>query len=118
MILDSGVATFYHKTNTAGPGEKPIFTNALFFTGYYGELSYETNPRYQTEKREDVRTDARIRVLQNRGIMNRDTCTLEPVNGNGGYYEVTRVWHGTDDESGELISDISLARTAPAEVMP
>lgn len=108
MILDSGIATFYHKVNTAPNGAKPVFNDVEFHQGYYGELSYETNPRNPTGTREEVRVDNRIRVLQNRTITNHDRVFLDPVNGIGGYYEIQRAYHGTDDESGELISDLSL----------
>lgn len=111
MILDSGIATFYHRENRAENGKKPVFDHVQYYQGYYGELAFETNPAYPTDSREEVRTDARIRVLQNRTITNEDAVLLEPVNGVETFYRVTRCYHGTDDESGELITDINLTET-------
>lgn len=108
MILDTGIATFYHRENTAADGAKPVFSMTAFSMGYYGELSFETNQAYPTDRREEVRTDARIRVLQNRAINNECFVELQPVNGPHDYYRVTRCYHGTDNDSGEMITDINL----------
>ena len=112
MLLDKGIATVYRKTNTAAPGGKPVWQNTQIHKGWYGELSFETAPARPTEAREEVRTDARIRILQNRAINNHDRVTLESAEG-ATAYEVTRAYHGTDDESGELITDLSLEVVAP-----
>lgn len=113
MLLDSGICTIYRKRNVAGPGEKPRFENVAFHQGWYGELSYETAPARPTESREEVRTDARIRVLQNRGINNHDRVELENARGAVTVYEVTRAYHGVDSDSGELITDLSLELIEP-----
>ena len=110
MILDAGIATFYHQVNIAAPGAKPLFADVQFHQGYFGELSFETNPNYPTDRREDIRTDARIRIHQNRLINNQDRVMLERVSGEGEYFEITRAYHGRDDDSGELISDLNLHR--------
>lgn len=122
MILDSGIASFFHKVNIAENGAKPVFADSKFCEAYFGELSFETNPYYPTERREDIKTDARIRVLQNRNINNHDRVLLNPVQSQNPsvrgavseteplYYEVTRAYHGTDDDSGELITDLNLTR--------
>ena len=113
MILDRGVCRVYHKTNTASAGSKPAYQDVLFHTSYYGELNFETAPSYPTEYREEVQTAARIRILQHRGITNHDRVELEPFDGTGDpnalkRYEVTRAWHGQDEDSGEAISDLTL----------
>ena len=113
MILDKGIATLSHKTNTAAPGGKPAWTATAYYQSWYGELNFETSPAYPTDRREEVRTDARIRVLQNRGITELDLCTLQPVNGAARPYRVRRAYHGRDDESGELITDLSLEVITP-----
>ena len=113
MLLDSGVCTVYHKTNVAPPGGKPTFENVAFHWSWYGELSFETTPARPTEPREEVRTDARIRVLQNRHINNHDRVELMDAQGNATAYEVARAYHGYDAESGELITDLSLEVIAP-----
>ena len=118
MILDTGIATFYHQQNTALNGAKPVMADIEYYQGYFGELSFETNPAYPTDRREDVKTDAKIRVLNNRAITNHDRVMLQPFDGPSGFYEITRGYHGVDDDSGELISDLSLTRLDTMPVTP
>lgn len=113
MLLDSGIATVYRKSNSAAAGDKPTWTLVQIHRGWYGELSFETSPARPTEAREEVHTDARIRILQNRAINNHDRVTLEDASGNATAYEVTRAYHGRDDDSGELITDLSLEVVEP-----
>lgn len=113
MILDKGIATIYRKENAAPPGGKPTFENVELFRSWYGELSFATSEARPTERREEVRTDARVRILQCRSINNHDRVTLSPFGGEDAYFEVIRAYHGRDDESGELISDLSLAVIEP-----
>ena len=114
MILDKGIATLYHKRNTAAPGAKPAFTDVQYFQSWYGELRFETAPAWPTEAREEVRTDLRIRVLQNLEISNHDRVTVQPnYGGSARTYEITRAYHGRDDDSGELISDLTLEAINP-----
>ena len=113
MLLDKGICTIYHKRNTATAGGKPTFENVAYYQGWYGELSFETAPARPTTVREEVRTDARIRVLQDRHINNHDRVELAPVDGETLYYEVTRAYHGYDEDSGELITDLSLEVIEP-----
>ena len=49
-----------------------------------------------------------MRILQNRRIANHDRVELIDSDGAVVRYEVVRVYHGTDYDSGEAISDISL----------
>lgn len=113
MLLDKGIASIYRKTNTAAPGGKPVWENVLIHTGWYGELNFETSPGRPTDAREEVRTDARIRILQNRMINNHDRVVLDDASGNTTAYEVTRAYHGRDDESGELITDLNMEVVTP-----
>lgn len=114
MILDKGICNIYQKVNTAGPGEMPVYQNQLIHQSWYGELSFETNPSRPTESREMIETDARIRILQNRQINNHDRAELALASGGDPQpFEVTRAYHGADEESGELITDLSLRRVAP-----
>lgn len=108
MILDSGICYVYRKTNTGNYGSMPVYTDTLIHSGWYGILNYETAPARPTESREEVRTDARVRILQNRGINNHDRVELRPTGGTTSRYEVTRAYHGVDDDSGELITDLTL----------
>lgn len=113
MILDTGIATICKKQNVAGFGEKPRFADQPIYRGWYGELSFETAPAYPTERREETQTDARVRILQNRQINNHDRVTLAPASGEERAFEVIRAYHGRDEESGELISDLSLRLIEP-----
>lgn len=113
MILDTGICTVYHTVDTAGPGEKPNLVDAPLFQSWYGELSFETAPARPTPDREEIRTDARIRILQCRRVTNHDCVDLTDAEGSTTRYRVTRAFHGTDAESGELITDLNLEVIAP-----
>ena len=113
MILDRGTCKIYQKTSTTPPGGKPTWTEAVIHEGYYGELSFETAPARPTERREDMRTAARIRILQCRTIRNQDTAELSPFDGTAATekYRIVRAWHGEDGDSGEPITDLTLELT-------
>lgn len=117
MILDAGICTVFRKVDSSGAGEKPAPSYTRLCQSWYGELAFETAPVSSTASREDVRTDTRIRVHQNRAINNHDVVVLCDVDtvplGGVPVYEVARAFHGTDDEAGELISDLSLEVTEP-----
>ena len=114
MILDSGICTVYQKVNIAPAGAKPVFVDQEIHCSSYGELSFETSPARPTERREEVQTDARIRILQNRQINNHDRAALQSFMGLPlGTFEITRAYHGSDPDSGELITDLSLQRVEP-----
>ena len=111
MILDRGTCKIYQKTSTTPAGGKPTSTLAVIHESYYGELSFETAPSRPTERREDTRTAARVRILQNRSIHNQDVAELTPFDGTAAKtvkYRITRAFHGTDEESGEPITDLTL----------
>ena len=111
MILDRGTCKIYRRTSTTPAGGKPTFTEAVIHESYYGELSFETAPARPTQRREDMRTAARIRILQCRGIRNQDRAELSPFDGTAVRtvkYRIARAWHGTDDDCGEPITDLTL----------
>lgn len=114
MILDKGICTVYHTEDTARAGAQPILTETPFFESWYGELSFETSPARPTETRREVRTDARIRILQNRQIREHDVVALSPYTQDPERYEIERAYHGRDDESGELITDLTLKKVLPS----
>lgn len=123
MILDSGVCSVFRKVDSSGAGDKPVPSYDRIHVSWYGELHFETNPASPTTKREDIRTDARIRILQNRRINNHDVVLLEdlpdvPTAVPGAacrfpIYEVSRAYHGLDADSGELVTDLSLVEVEP-----
>ena len=83
----------------------------LKYQSWYGELNFETAP-VNAAMQEGIEVSARIRVLQNRAITNHDIAIL-PDNPEQ-QYDITRAYHGTDEESGELISDLTLIRLVTA----
>lgn len=100
-------------------GETPKPGYQLVGRSWYGELDFETSPARPTEGRRELRTDARIRILQNRGIRQNDVVILreladwegrtagEPI------YKIQRAWHGKDDDGPTPITDLSLEVTRP-----
>lgn len=114
MNLDKGICTVYHTANTAAPGAKPVLTETAFFQSWYGELNFETSPARPTDTRKEIRTDARIRILQNREIKEHDRVSLGPYTNDPERYEIERAYHGQDEESGELITDLTLKKVVPA----
>lgn len=114
MNLDKGVCTVYHTENTAAAGAKPVLSEMAYFESWYGELSFETSPARPTDTRREIRTDARIRILQNREIKEHDRVALSAFGGDLEHYEIERAYHGQDEESGEMITDLSLKKVVPA----
>ena len=90
----------------------PAYAYDLLTRSYYGELEFTTQEARPNGPREVVRVDARIRILQDRRITNLDAVALADaqaiVPGETVRYEVVRAYHGTDEESGEAITDLSL----------
>lgn len=113
MNLDRGIATIYTKRNVAQAGEKPRYEDSAYWWSWYAELHFETSAARPTGAREEIRTDARIRVLQNRSIGEHDRVELAPNGEAVVVYEVTRAYHGVDEESGELITDLTLEVYTP-----
>lgn len=118
MILDTGICKVYRKQNTASPGSKPVYENVLIHESYYGELNFETSPARPTENREEINTAARVRILQNRSIANHDRVKLLKFDSaerpeSDELFEITRAWHGTDENSGERITDLTLEVVKP-----
>lgn len=114
MILDRGICRVFESVSTTPPGGKPTTELQEKHVSYYGELSYETSPARPTEKRPENQTATRVRILQNRKIRNGDVATLEPFDGTEGKtekYRIARAWHGTDADSGEEITDLTLEVT-------
>lgn len=108
MILDAGICTVYQAVNGADAGSKPIDTLVQKYKSWFGELEFSSDAVYVTDYREDVETSARIRILQNKTITNRDVAVLSTMP--SVRFEITRIYHGIDDDNGQLISDISLRR--------
>jgi len=109
MILDTGMCSVYKITNTAAPGDMPNETLVQITQCWYGELSFESSPVQFTENLEQVEIAQRIRILQNKSIAHKSVVVIGTDQ-----YQVERLFHGKDEESGELISDLSLSRVGSA----
>lgn len=114
MILDSGVCSIFHPEDIALSGEMPRKQFGLIFQSWYGLLSFETSPAWPTQGRQEQKADLRIRVLQCLAIKQGDVVVLReladfprPADGET-VYRITRAYHGQDDNSPTLISDLTL----------
>ena len=111
MILDSGILTVFGRVDVSDGGNMPAYRPVKKHQGWYGRLAFETAPAYPTERREDVETSLRVRIHRNDAVTNHDFVILReadaPEDGDR-RLEVTRAYHGTDDESGEEITDLTL----------
>lgn len=116
MLLDSGVCTIFAKVNIAEKGGMPREGYEKKSKSWYGELEHASLQEWPTSGREEIRVDMRIRILQNRRITNHDVVILrnvDEVEAGMEKYEVLRAYHGHDDESGEMITDLTLERIKP-----
>ena len=119
MILDKGICSVFSRSDTARPGEMPRLGHALLTQGWYGELSFETSPARPTDGRKELKIDARIRILQCREIRQNDVVVLREIadfaqrDADETVYRIKRAYHGKDEESGELISDLTLEVVEP-----
>lgn len=119
MILDTGICTIFRQTDTAAAGEMPAPRLDFFFKSWYGELNFETSPAYPTEGRRELRTDQRIRIMQNKQIRQNDVAVLLDVHNaseipeGAEIYRIIRCFHGLDDDGPTPITDLSLEVTRP-----
>ena len=119
MILDKGICTVFRKRDVSEPGYMPTVSYLPIAASWYGELSYETSPIWQTEGRKEQKADGRIRILQNRRIAQDDIVVLEHLasieerSADAVVYKVIRAFHGTDDDGPTEISDLTLEVVKP-----
>lgn len=115
MILDSGILSIFRETDAAESGKMPTKAYTRIYVGWFGELSFETSPAHPTEGRQEKKTDARVRILQNRAIKQNDIVILEQAAAfsasTGVAYKITRAYHGQD--GAEPISDLTLEVLTP-----
>lgn len=112
MMLDSGICTIFRRVDASTPGGMQKYDYVVLDKGWYGELNFETSPANPNGTREDTETNARIRILQNRAVDNHTMVVLSDVltwaEATGPRYDVTRAYHGTDDDNGQPITDLTL----------
>lgn len=119
MILDKGVCTVFRRTDVSQPGGMPVFSHTMIYQSWYGELSFETSPANPTQERTELRTDARIRVQQNRELKQYDVVVLRQVAdfsavaANEPVYSIQRAYHGMDDDGPTPITDLTLQEVRP-----
>ena len=116
MMLDSGVCTIFAAKDGSTQGGMPDYQYTRAAQSWYGLLGFETSPAAPTEYRTERRTDARIRILQHRTLHEDDLVILaavEELPEDLPRYKITRAYHGTDDDSGELITDLTLEEVRP-----
>lgn len=115
MILDDGICTVFEPVDITPPGGMPVHGYRKKHQGWYEELDFATAQDWPTDDREEKKVDARIRMLQNRGITNKDVVVLadtDTVEDGMERYEVIRAWHGHEQETGTPISDLTLERVS------
>ena len=108
MILDSGIAVFFHTETAAEPGNLPGYKRTEFHRAWYGERTVGFS-RFFTAKQSNVKVDLLIRILRpppDVVFEAEDVCELP----DGFTYRVIQCQHLRDEESGEDVADISLER--------
>ncbi len=119
MILDKGVCSVFRRTDTGSPGGMPSWTYSLLHQSWYGELDFATTPANPTNEREELQTDARIRVMQCRDIRQHDVVVLAQLSDfaqrdpAAPVFDIERAYHGMDDDGPTPISDLSLREVVP-----
>ena len=114
MILDAGICSIFRKVDLAMSGEMPRPGFELVGKSWYGELNFETSPARPTEGRKELRTDARVRILQNRGVKQHDVVILRDIadfaerGAEETVYRITRARHGQDDDGPTQVTDLTL----------
>lgn len=117
MILDTGICTVFREKNIAPAGYKPTKGWEIIGRSWYKELDFSTTPAWPTEKREETKQDQRIRIHQMRMIRKEDRVVLADVDTMPAdgvtVYKIERAFHGKDDDTPALISDLSLVEVSP-----
>lgn len=118
MILDTGICSVFRSAQAEIPsGYMPTLTWQPIGKSWYSELSFSTQPEWATEQRRETRVDQRIRIHQMRGIREQDRVVLADVDtlpeDGTPVYDIVRAYHGQDDDSPALITDLSLTEVMP-----
>lgn len=115
MLLDDGIVTIYAQEDVSAPGDAPRYEKTMRTQSYFKRLSFETKPEDPTGRRTEQQIDARIRIQQCRAIREDDVAQLDDFaeeEKSGLFYRIVRAYHGTDDENGMPISDLSLSEVS------
>ncbi len=119
MILDSGICKIYKMTDTSAAGDMPNETLVQIAECWFGDLSFGSSPVQHTDSLEQVEIARKIRILQNKAVIKKAVVVI-----GSDQYNVERVFHGIEsrrangryieENSGELISDLSLSQVVSA----
>lgn len=113
MILDAGIALFYHAA-VQTKGGMPSKDGVLFHRGWYGERTVGIQ-RYYTARQYDDRADVLIRILRPvRGIAFApdDYAVLS----DGKRYRILQVQFLRDEDAGADVCDLTLERMGGNDV--
>lgn len=113
MILDTGIACFYHPA-AQKPGGMVSKDGVLFHRGWYGERTVGMT-RYYTARQNNDRVDRLIRILREGAwaeIGADDYCVLS----DGYRYRIVQVQMVRDEDAGADVLDISAERTGVKDV--
>ena len=108
MILDANILTVYKTVNTAAPGKMPDMQPVEYARSWYGWRDHEAASAYTTDPQRATEYTIKIRAHRIEGITARDMVDIG--DGAGIAYEIARVYQGRDEDSGQLISDITIKR--------
>ncbi len=100
MILDAGICSIGRIQN--GPTPHGTILDSTQY--WFGELDYASSP-FGDENRVDAQEERRIRIHQDRRITGLFGVQIDQTR-----YEITRIFHGRDADSGEIITDLTLRR--------
>lgn len=120
MILDSGILTVFRTVDTAEPGGMPDPSPSVIWRGWYGTRSFGGVRRDPTGHRPDTRIDEKVRILRFREVHAQDLVVLEDVRASvrSPFFVIEDFYHGTDEESGEPVTDLYLRRFDRTVVLP
>ncbi len=117
MILDTGICSVFRLSQKEVPsGYMPTMDWTLIGKSWYKELQFSTQPKWESANREETQTDQKIRIMQMRQLRKEDRVVLADVDAlpeSGMIYKITRAFHGQDDDSPALISDLDLQEVSP-----
>lgn len=113
MILDRGIASFYHAAEQV-PGGMPSSDGTLFLRAWYGERTVGIQ-RYYTARQYDDRADLLIRILRpaaGAAFAPDDYAVLA----DNKRYRVLQVQFLRDEDAGCEVCDVTLERIGDNDV--
>lgn len=103
MLLDSGLAVFYIKTQNPADGSMPGYTETASPALWFRDMKVGIT-RFYAAKRENVQVDRLIRIWRRDSVKANDRCIIGALS-----YRIIQVQH-TEDEDGLPVTDVSLTQ--------